>query len=137
VVTNADRRLPLLDGSVDVILSLYGRRNPLECARSLARSGFLLVGVPADDDLVELRTLVQGHGIPRDRRETLLAEFLPSFRLLDQFTVRTRQPLVGESLVKLLLVTYRGGRPALAARAAALTTHEVTMAAEIFLFSPR
>src|SRR5688572_12473339 len=35
VVANADRRLPLLDGSVHLLLSLHARRNPAECARVL------------------------------------------------------------------------------------------------------
>ncbi len=39
VVANADRRLPLLDGRVDLVLSLHGRRNPLECARIIAPNG--------------------------------------------------------------------------------------------------
>jgi 23S rRNA (guanine745-N1)-methyltransferase len=137
VVTNADRRLPLLDRSVDLILSLHGRRNPDECARSLIPSGFLLVAVPAEDDLVELRALVQGAEITRDRREPLLAAHQPSFRLVEQLTVRTRQHLPRESLLSLLLVTYRGGRATASARAKTLTMLEVTLASHIFLFSPR
>jgi 23S rRNA (guanine745-N1)-methyltransferase len=137
VVTNADRRLPLLDQSVELILSLYGRRNPTECVRSLTRSGFLLVAVPAEDDLVELRALVQGDGIVRDRRQTVLAAHLPSFRLIDQVTVRTKQQLERESLMNLLLITYRGGRDATVGRAQALTTLEVTLASDLFLFTPR
>ena len=44
---NADRRLPLLDASVHLVLSLNGRRNPDECARVLVPGGTLIVGVPA------------------------------------------------------------------------------------------
>jgi 23S rRNA (guanine745-N1)-methyltransferase len=136
VVTNADRRLPLLDRSVDLILSMYGRRNPSECLRSLSPSGFLLVAVPAEDDLVELRALVQGDELRRDRRETVLAAHLPLFNLVDQLTVRTRQPLERESLLSLLLGSYRGRRTAQAARAETLSTLEVTLAADVFLFTP-
>ena len=39
VVANADRRLPLQDGSVDIVLSINGRRNPSECARVLTATG--------------------------------------------------------------------------------------------------
>ena len=67
VVANADRRLPLLDRSVDLALSIYGRRNPAEVARVLAAAGYLLVAVPAADDLIELRELVQGRRFERDR----------------------------------------------------------------------
>ena len=55
VVANADRRLPLLDGSVSLVVSLHARRNPAECQRVLAPGGHLLVAVPAPDDLIELR----------------------------------------------------------------------------------
>ena len=38
VVANADRRLPLLDASIDLILSVHARRNPGECAWSSGRA---------------------------------------------------------------------------------------------------
>src|SRR6188768_3558122 len=57
VVANADRRLPLQDDSVNVVLSIHGRRNPSECARLLRASGVLIAVLPAPDDLVELRTV--------------------------------------------------------------------------------
>ena len=46
LVANADRRLPLIDRSVQVVLSLHARRNPEECARVLAPDGALLIAVP-------------------------------------------------------------------------------------------
>src|SRR5690348_8498576 len=50
VVANADRRLPLLDGSTSLLLSLHARRNPAECHRTLVPGGHLLIAVPARDD---------------------------------------------------------------------------------------
>src|SRR5690606_21471408 len=44
-VANADRRLPLLDGSVDLVLSVHARRNPGECARVLRPGGWLVIAV--------------------------------------------------------------------------------------------
>jgi SAM-dependent methyltransferase len=64
VVANADRRLPLLDHSVDVLLSIHARRLPDEAARVLKPSGALIVAVPGADDLIELRAMVQGEGLP-------------------------------------------------------------------------
>jgi 23S rRNA (guanine745-N1)-methyltransferase len=69
VVANADRRLPLLTGSAALVLSLNARRNPSECRRILPREGHLLVGIPAADDLIELRQRVMGEAIPRDSAE--------------------------------------------------------------------
>ena len=38
---------------------LHGRRNPDEAARVLVAAGYLFVAVPAFDDLIELREVVQ------------------------------------------------------------------------------
>ena len=90
VVANADRRLPLLDHSVDVVLSLHARRHPEECARVLKPSGALVVAVPAPDDLIELRQLVQGVGLERDRAAPLIAEHAGRFTLRARTEARDR-----------------------------------------------
>jgi 23S rRNA (guanine745-N1)-methyltransferase len=136
-VANADRRLPLLDGSVELVLSMHARRNPAECARVLVRTGFLLVSVPAREDLLELRALVQGRALERDRAAALLAEHEPFFTLLERSSVRERHRLGREALLDLLKGTYRGERLSAADRVGALDSLEVTLASEIFLFAPR
>ncbi len=136
VVANADRRLPLLDHSVDVVLSLHARRHPEECARVLKASGALIVAVPAPDDLIELRQRVQGAGLERDRVEPLLAEHAGRFTLRARTAVRDRVRL-GRDLVRALLrATYRGGRRSDAERVDALDGLEVTLASEVCVFTP-
>jgi 23S rRNA (guanine745-N1)-methyltransferase len=137
VVANADRHLPLLDHSVDLILSLHARRNPAECLRVLKPSGVLLVAVPAADDLIELRTLVQGEGTARDRSETLLAEHSALFTVIERSHARQRHRLERPALLDLLSGTYRAARASVADRVAALEQLEVTLASEIVLFAPR
>jgi 23S rRNA (guanine745-N1)-methyltransferase len=137
VVANADRRLPLLDGSVDLVWSLHARRNPAECARVLHRHGFLLVAIPALDDLIELRAVVQGEGMARDRTVALLTEHTPLFTLLEHAAVRKRHRLERPALLDLLRGTYRAERERFADRVEALDHLEVTLASEIFLFAPR
>jgi 23S rRNA (guanine745-N1)-methyltransferase len=137
VVANADRRLPLLDRSVNLVLSLHGRRNPSEVARVLAETGYLLVAVPAADDLIELRELVQGQPLERDRVSQLLAEHEPLFQLVDRVVVRETHDLDREALVNLLQGTYRGVRRGAAERVAALERMRVTTAAEILVLRPR
>lgn len=133
VVANADRRLPLLDGSAHVVLSLNGRRNPAECARVLMREGALIVGVPARDDLVELRAAVQGEAVERQRTDAVLAEHAARFTVVDHFTARERHRLEGEALRAVLAGTYRGQRAAGAARAAALDALDVTFATDVVI----
>jgi 23S rRNA (guanine745-N1)-methyltransferase len=137
VVANADRRLPFVDRSVTLVLSLHGRRQPAECDRVLAPAGHLLVVIPAPDDLHELRALVQGENVDRARADTLLAEHESLFTLIEQFSVRERHALDRASLIDLLRGTYRGARASSAARVESLGMMEVTLASEAFLFASR
>ena len=137
VVANADRRLPLLDASVHVVLSLNGRRHPEECARVVAPGGRLIVAVPAPDDLIELRAQVQGEGVPRERADAVIAEHAERFDVLERRTVRTRHRLEGDALRDLLRGTYRGARASTAARVEALEALDVTVASELLVLSPR
>jgi 23S rRNA (guanine745-N1)-methyltransferase len=137
VVANADRRLPLLDRGVDLVFSLHGRRNPAECARVLRPAGFLMVALPAPDDLAELRTFVQGRLIERDRGEAMLAEHQERFSLIERSSVRQTAELDRDSLVNLLRGTYRGERLKTADRVKALDRLQVTLSSELFLFTPR
>jgi 23S rRNA (guanine745-N1)-methyltransferase len=134
LVANADRRLPLLDRSVDLVVSIHGRRNPAEVARVLAATGYLLVAVPAAEDLVELRELVQGQRVERDRASSVVAEHQSVFQLTDQSVLRETMELDRVSLFNLLRGTYRGVRRAAADRVAALERMSVTMASEMVVF---
>jgi SAM-dependent methyltransferase len=133
VVANADRRLPLLDGSIDLVISLYGRRNPPEVARVLQPRGSLLIAVPAADDVIELRERVQGERLERDRGESVLAEHQALFDLVERTVVRQTVELDRDRLLDLLQGTYRGARLAAADRIAGLTRMTVTMASDLFV----
>lgn len=137
VAANADRRLPLLDASVDVLLSLHGRRPVAECARVLRPSGVLIVAVPAPDDLIELRTAVQGHAPSRDRVPVLVAEHAPFFTAEAQTSVRTRHRLERPELLALLGATYRGARTSASPYVDALSVLDVTIASNLCVLVPR
>jgi len=132
IVANADRRLPLVDRSVDVVLSVNGRRNPDEAARVLAAEGALVVAIPAPDDLIELRAYVQGAGVERDRGDVLIAAH-PTFTVVERTTVRDTMTLDREVLLHLLRGTYRGARLREAERAANVERMPVTLASEVFV----
>ena len=136
-VANADRRLPLVDASVALILSLHARRNAAECARVLTPGGYLLIATPAHDDLVELRESVMGERRHRERADMLLGEHEPFFTLMERSTVREHRPLERDALLDLLRSTYRGGRSSEATRVAALQQLDVTLASDFFLFQRR
>jgi 23S rRNA (guanine745-N1)-methyltransferase len=137
VVANADRRLPLLDRAIDLVVSLHARRNAPDVARVLAATGRLLVAVPAADDLIELREVVQGQRVERDRSDVVLTEHGSFFELVDRSVVRETRELDRAALVNLLRGTYRGVRRGAAERVTALTTMTVTLASEILVFRLR
>ena len=137
VVANADRRLPLLDHSVTLLLSVHARRNPPECARVLVPSGALIVAVPAHDDLIELRAATQGTGVERGRVEALVAEHAAHFSVMRHTVVRERLRLQGDVLRDLLRTTYRGSRRSAAGQVQALEQLEVTLASDLVLFRKR
>lgn len=136
-IANADRQLPILDRHVDLVLSINARRNPPECARVLTRPGYLLTVVPASDDLIELREVVQGRRVERNRTEALIAEHKEAFTLVEQATVRERHALTRDQLLDVLRGTYRGSRTSAAHGVEALTSLDVTFASELTLFAAR
>ena len=75
-----------------------------------ASGGFLLLAVPAADDLVELRAAVLGEGRLRDRLQPALARLAAHFELVRHVTVRTRLHLDAAAAHDLLAATYRGVR---------------------------
>jgi 23S rRNA (guanine745-N1)-methyltransferase len=137
VVANADRRLPLLDRTVDLILSMHGRRSPAECARVLTLDGHLLVSVPAADDLIELRTAVQGHSVARERSHSLVADHADHFEVVEQFNPREHHHVTRQQIKDLLRGTYRGTRRSAAHAIESLKAMHVTLASTIVLFRRR
>jgi 23S rRNA (guanine745-N1)-methyltransferase len=136
IVANADRRLPLVDRSVDVVLSVNGRRNPDEAARVLGAEGVLVVALPAPDDLIELRTQIQGAGIERDRGDALIATH-SAFIVVERTAVRDTMTLDRAVLLRLLRGTYRGARLREAERAANVERMSATLASDIVVMRKR
>jgi 23S rRNA (guanine745-N1)-methyltransferase len=136
VVANADRGLPLADASADLVRTIQGRRNPLECGRVLAECGRLLVSVPAPDDLVELREAVQGAGTRRARVEDLIRTHERWFRVVERQRLYEHHSLNRSGLENLLKSTYRGSRASQSSRVADLESLDVTLASDVVIFAP-
>jgi 23S rRNA (guanine745-N1)-methyltransferase len=100
IVANADRRIPYANGSFSLALSITGRVNIAEFRRVLRPDGRLLVGVPAPDDLIELR------GKGRDRVERTIAE-AENFLLLHRERITTSADLDAMAVSDVLHSVYR------------------------------
>ena len=137
IVANADRRLPLLDASLSLVVSLHARRNPAECQRVLAPGQHLLVAIPAPEDLIELREAIQGAGVERDRAAAVIEEHASAFDVVDRSAAREHHRVGGEQLRDLLRGTYRGERSSAAKRVQAITDLQVTLASDFIVLRRR
>jgi 23S rRNA (guanine745-N1)-methyltransferase len=135
-VVNADRALPFADGSFDLALSIAGRRPAAELRRVLKPEGRLLVAVPAEDDLIELREAVQGEGVLRSRLEKVVEE-LAGFELEAHRVVRATATLDPEAVRDALASTYRGARVSQREKVAGIGALRVTLSFELARFLPR
>lgn len=106
-VVNADRALPFADGSFDTALSIAGRRPSGELRRVLKPRGRLLVAIPGEDDLIELREAVLGEGRLLGRVERTVAEMAGLFELESHRTLRSVETVDARDA---LAATYRGAR---------------------------
>ncbi|MEM8733027.1 MAG: putative RNA methyltransferase [Planctomycetota bacterium] len=140
---NADRPLPILDGAIDLVLSLFGRRPILESKRILKPGGYCFVAVPGPEDLVELRQLAQTEGHSRSRAEKIVTEFVSEgFQLITQGQWKTRVELDLETASDAMAMTYRAVRESqqrrlqdsLQSAFATAPNFTVTLSADLMLF---
>jgi len=137
VVANADRRMPFADGVFGLLLSTAGPKHPEEFRRLLAPGGALLLTVPAQDDLIELRAVVQGEARREDRVSAALALFEPWFECRARSVSRERPTLERHDLEDLLAASYRGARRAERAHFLGLHSLPTTLSSEILRLAPR
>jgi len=137
VVANADRRLPVQDRCISVVLSMHGRRNPAECGRVLDVKGTLVVIVPGVHDLRELRAAIGGRELEQDRVPGVLSEHEEHFQLVHRTTLEEHHRVERPQLLQLLRGTYRGVRHSAAERIEQLDTLDVTLASDLLVFTRR
>jgi 23S rRNA (guanine745-N1)-methyltransferase len=120
VVANADRFVPYGSGSFSAVMSITARMNAPEFRRVLRDDGRLLVGVPAPDDLIELR----GRG--RDRVRRTIDAFAGEFTVAGQRRATTTAEIDEDTARDLRTAIYRPRGETRIAR--------VTMSLDLLLF---
>jgi 23S rRNA (guanine745-N1)-methyltransferase len=125
IVANADRELPYVDRSFDVVMSITARMNPAEFSRVLKPGGRLLVAIPAPDDIIELR------GVGRDRVERTNNDFATHFDVIGQRRATTSADLDAAGAQDVLTAIYRP------MRTEAVGAMRVTFSLDLLLFTAR
>lgn len=132
---NADRRLPVIDDSLDGVVSLFGRRPMSEIARVLRSDGVFIVAVPGPDDLIELRSAVQSEGQRRDRCEKIVAAASTAgLSLAARSRWEHHALLAPQQLADAAAMTYRSERHSRTEALQQIQTTLVTLQADLLLF---
>jgi len=96
-VADVWRRIPFADGSIRALLDIFSPRNPAEFARVIEPGGLLLVVIPGEGHLAELRDAAGLMGMEEDK-EARIRERLSAagFRTLGgralEYTMRLGSP---------------------------------------------
>jgi 23S rRNA (guanine745-N1)-methyltransferase len=137
LVANADRCIPVLAQSVDLVISLNARRPFNEIHRVLRRRGRALVAVPAPDDLAELRVAAKGSAVLLPGADGVRRECAGLFDVVTEKIVRDRRNLARAQLDDLLRIGYRGSRFSEQGRLADIADLSVTLSQVLLELEPR
>lgn len=102
VVADAWGTLPVRPGVADAVMGVFAPRNPAEFARVLAPGGFVVVVIPDEEHLIELRSTYGLMGLAADKSERLQQTMAPHVDLVTR--TRVRAPVnAGAALVSDLI----------------------------------
>jgi 23S rRNA (guanine745-N1)-methyltransferase len=125
--------LPFADASLDVAISIFGRRPAAELLRVLKPGGLFVAVLPGPADLIELRAAAQGEGATRDRSEHAIQE-LAGLTLNEKTRWEHRAHHDRDTLSDALAMSYRGARTKERERMAGVEALEVTLQADVLVF---
>ena len=93
VVADAWTGLPVADGAADLVVVVFAPRDGAELARVLAPHGQLLVVVPSDDHLANLRERLGLLAVAAGKDEHISTQLAPQLELLDLRTISWERSL--------------------------------------------
>lgn len=137
IVANADRGLPWVDASFDVVLSVVARLPVEELVRVLRPGGCLAVAVAGDQDLTELKQIVLGDVRPAGRVASAIERLAVHFDIVARDQVEQRLELDRQGIDDLMKASYLGGRRGRQERLAETERLGVTIARDIVWCRPR
>ena len=99
-------RLPIKDGSMDILLDIFSPANYGEFRRVLSKDGILIKVIPTKNHLKELRQKVQDQLINKDySNQDIKNHFQDYFTILSSKTASLTKPITAEQLQALLSMT--------------------------------
>jgi 23S rRNA (guanine745-N1)-methyltransferase len=105
VVADLKERIPCADRSIDVLLTIFAPRNPIEFARVLVRGGLLLAVIPTPRHLAEPCSALGLLKIGADKHERLVDQLAPWFTLAESHGLEYMIHLDRDDLIHLVLMT--------------------------------
>lgn len=101
-VNDVNHRLCLANGSVDVLLDVFAPRNAAEFRRVLRDDGLLLIVIPGEAHLAELRAELPLLGVEPGKRDRTLASLAPTFELAREEELEWAAELGGDAVADLV-----------------------------------
>lgn len=135
-VNDVKQKLSLADDSVDLLLNIFAPRNPGEFGRVIRRGGVLIVVIPSDDHLKELRAELPLLGVEPDKLERTVRQLRGAFHLVGEEELEYPAEMATDDIVDLLRMTpnyWHLGETTLA-DAVALGDMEITLGFSILRF---
>ena len=99
-------RLPIKDGSMDILLDIFSPANYGEFRRVLSKDGILIKVIPTENHLKEIRQKVQDQLTNKDySNQDIKNHFQDYFTILSSKTASLTKPITAEQLQALLSMT--------------------------------
>ena len=99
-------RLPIKDGSMDILLDIFSPANYGEFRRVLSKDGILIKVIPTENHLKEIRQRVQDQLTNKDySNQDIKNHFQEHFTILSSKTASLTKPITAEQLQALLSMT--------------------------------
>ena len=99
-------RLPIKDGSMDILLDIFSPANYGEFRRVLSKDGILIKVIPTENHLKEIRQKIQDQLTKKDySNQDIKNHFQDHFTILSSQTVSLTKPITAEQLQALLSMT--------------------------------
>ncbi len=104
-VSDVKHRLCVADASIDVLLNIFAPRNAAEFARVLRPDGLLLVVVPEQEHLAELRALLPLLDVEPDKRDRTIERLEPELELAGEESLAWSLALPHDAVADLVRMT--------------------------------